>query len=67
MAKSFNKLGFGFASDSDKLYLVKLESKKRKILGVHEQEARQKSRALWLLCGDDNTPFFINIQVIGKI
>ena len=23
-----------------------------------ENEARQKSRALWLLCGDDNTPFF---------
>ena len=58
LAESFNKLGFGFASDSDKLYLVELESKKRNILGVHEQEAKQKIRALWLLCGDDNTPFF---------
>ena len=23
-----------------------------------ENEARQKSRAIWLLCGDENTPFF---------
>ena len=23
-----------------------------------EHEARQKSREIWLLCGDDNTPFF---------
>ena len=23
----------------------------------HENEARQKSRATWLICGDDNTPF----------
>ena len=36
LVESCNKLGFGFASDSDKLYLAKLESKKRKILGVHE-------------------------------
>ena len=40
LAESFNKLGFGFASDSEKLFSVELESKKRKILGVHEQEAR---------------------------
>ena len=35
-----------------------LESRRRKILLDRENEARQKSRAIWLLCGDDNTPFF---------
>ena len=58
LAEYFNKLGFGFASDSDKHFLVELESKKRNMLGVHEHEVRQKSMALWFLCGDDNTPFF---------
>ena len=38
--------------------LVDLESKTRNILGEREHEGRLKSRALWLLCGDDNTPFF---------
>ena len=35
-----------------------LESRRRKLLLDREKEARQKSRAMWLLCGDDNTPFF---------
>ena len=38
--------------------MIDLESRKRKILLDREHEARQKSRAIWLLCGDDNTPFF---------
>ena len=50
--------GFGFTYEVEKSSLVELESRKRNILLVHEQEARQKIRALWLLCGDDNTPFF---------
>ena len=31
-----------------------------------EKEARQKSRAIWLLCGDDNTPFFHKFAIHGK-
>ena len=58
LAQSFHKMGFGFASEEDKSSLVDLESRKRKILLEREQEARMKSKALWLLCGDDNTPFF---------
>ena len=58
LAESFHKMGFGFASEEDKSSLVDLETCKRKILLEREQEARMKSRALWLLCGDDNTPFF---------
>ena len=38
--------------------MIELESQKRKILLDRENEARQKSRATWILCGDDNTPFF---------
>ena len=49
---------FGFYSEEDKVGLIELESRKRKILLDREQEARHKSRAIWLLCGDDNTPFF---------
>ena len=53
-----HKNGFGFLTEEDKVALIKLESRKRKILLDREHEARQKSRAIWLLCGDDNTPFF---------
>ena len=53
-----SKCGFGFSTDEDKASLYELESRKRKILLDREKEARQKSRAIWLLCGDDNTPFF---------
>ena len=67
LVESFNKPSFGFSSEIDKYSLVDLESKKRKILCDHEQEARQKNRALWLLCGDDNTPFFTNMRVTGNI
>ena len=40
------------------MYLIELESRKRNILCYWGKEARQKSRALWMICGDDNTPFF---------
>ena len=58
LVESFNKVGFGFSFVVDKASLVELESCKRKNLLDRENEARQKSRATWLLCGDDNTPFF---------
>ena len=57
LVESFNKMGFGFSSMEDKSSLVELESHKRKILLDRENEARQKSRAIWILCGDDNNPF----------
>ena len=49
---------FGFTSVADKDLLIEIESCKSVILLFQEKEARQKSRALWLSCGDDNTPFF---------
>ena len=67
LVESFNKVGFGFSSEEDKVSLIELESRKRKILLDCENEARQKSRALWLLCGDDNTPFFTNMLIIGNM
>ena len=74
IVESFNKSRFGFSSVEDMSSLVDLEFRKRKKLLAQEQEARQKSRAIWLLCGDDNTPFFHkfatnrkNINSIWKI
>ena len=55
---SFNKPGFGFSTEADRISLVDLESCRRIILLVCEQEARQKSRDTCLLCGDDNTSIF---------
>ena len=46
-----HKIGFGFSSEEDKASLIELESRKRKILLYCEHEARQKSRAIWLLRG----------------
>ena len=49
---------FGFSSEEDKASLIEPESRTSEILLDRENEARQKSRATWLLCGDDNTHFF---------
>ena len=51
-------MGIGFPLEMEKLSMIELESRKRTILCDREKEARQKSRVLWLVCGDDNTPFF---------
>ena len=67
LAKSFDKPFCGFSTEADNFFLVEIESKKRKILCESEQEAKLESRALWLLCGDDNTPFSTNMRIIGKI
>ena len=74
LAESFNKVGFGFSSEEDKASFIELESRKSKIPLDQENEARQKSRAIWLTCGDDNTYFFHkypnhrkNINSIRKI
>ena len=74
MKVHIDRLGIGFNSERDKVSMIKLEARKRSILCDQEKEARQKSRVLWLLCGDDNTPFFHkyathrkNINSIWKI
>ena len=58
IADSFKKPGFGFSTEVDRIYLIDLEPRRRIIVLVHEQEARQKSRDTCLLCGDDNTSIF---------
>ena len=58
MMENLKKMGFGFNTEEDKFSLVELETWKRNILCDREKEDRQKIKALWILCGDDNTPFF---------
>ena len=74
LKRYYDRVSFVFTLVEDKLILVELESHKRIILCFKEKGARQKSRALWLICGDDNTPFFHkfaahrkNINTIWKI
>ena len=58
MKVNLDRMVYGFNLEEEKLSLVDLKTRKRTILCDREKEARQKSRALWLLCGDDNIPFF---------
>ena len=58
MKSFYERTIIGFVLEEDRRYLIELETHKRNILVFREKEARQKSRALWLICGDDNTPFF---------
>ena len=58
ISDSFNKPGFGFSTEADRTSLFDLESRRRSILLAREQESRQKSRAIWLVCGDGNSSFF---------
>ena len=67
MKVNLDTMVYGFNLEEKKLSLVDLETRKRTILCDWEKEARQKSRALWLLCRDNNTPFSINLLLIGKI
>ena len=74
MQSYFYNMGIGFSSEMENSTLVELEAHKRTILCDREKEAHQKSRVLWLVCGDDNTPFFHkslahrkNINSIWKI
>ena len=58
MKRNIDCLGIDFISEMDKMSLIELESHKRTILCDQKKEARQKSRALWMIYGDDNTHFF---------
>ena len=68
IANSFNKPGFGFSTEADRISLVDLESHKRIILLVREQEVRQKSRATWILYVGMTIPLsFISLPIIERI
>ena len=74
MKRYYDRAIIGFILEEDKLFLIEIESRKRTILCYQEKEARQKIRDLWLICGDDNTPFFHkfaahrkNLNTIWKI
>ena len=58
LGNAYFNVGFGYTTEADKDSLYALEARRRNILLDREKEARHKSRAIWLLYGDDNTPFF---------
>ena len=67
LGNAYFNVGFGYTTKADNDSLYALEARRRNILLDREKEARQKSRAIWLLYGDDNTPFFINLLIIGNL
>jgi len=57
----------GFTIVNEKSHLIELEKQKDKILKEREESCRLKSRAIWLLAGDDNTKFFQNYAKGRKV
>lgn len=50
--------GLGFLTEGSKATLVQKEKRRKQILAAREELSRLKSRAIWLLSGDENTKFF---------
>ena len=67
LEKIYDAKKLGIFCYEEKVILVDLEARKAKILKFEEEIRRQKSRAIWLSQGDNNTTFFTNMLTIGEI
>eukprot|EP00253_Pinus_taeda_P003525 PITA_03525 len=56
----------GYESQEAKDKILLLEKQRRQILLDREEEWRLKSRAIWLLAGDENTKFFHNFAKVKR-
>jgi hypothetical protein len=53
-----NSMGNGNGSSNMEQHIKNLETERNKLLLIEEAHWRQKSRAIWITCGDRNTKYF---------